>query len=68
MIFEERTNYLPCTVKAEGKELYKDFDVSEAWRAMLEATNTQEVVHLIVRRMDSNEARKAHICSRTQKR
>jgi hypothetical protein len=58
MIFEERTIYLHQTVKAGGKELYKCFDVSDAWRVMLEATNDQEVVELIVRRMDSNEARR----------
>ena len=57
MIFRENTEYLQCTVKAGGRELYKDFDVTEAWNTMLEATNTQDSVTFIVKRMNSNQAR-----------
>jgi hypothetical protein len=57
MIFRERTEYLLCTVKASGKECYKDFDVTAAWNAMLEATNSEDTVTLIIKRMSCNQAR-----------
>ena len=57
MIFRENTEYLLCTVQAGGRELYNDFDVTEAWNTMLEATNTQETVTLIVKQMNSSQAR-----------
>jgi hypothetical protein len=59
MIFEERTIYLHQTVKSGNKEIYKGFDVSDAWRTLLEATNDQTVVEMVVRRMNADEARRA---------
>jgi hypothetical protein len=57
MIFDEHTEYLLCTVQAGGRELYNGFDVTQAWNTMLEATNTQDAVTLIVKQMNSSQAR-----------
>ena len=57
MIFRENTEYFLCTVNAGGKQYYKNFDVTGAWNAMLEATNNEETVTLVVERMSSSQAR-----------
>jgi hypothetical protein len=59
VIIEDRTIYLHQTVRTEGEKLYERFDLSDAWRVMLQATNDQKIVEMIVKSRSADEARRA---------